>query len=131
MSRSVNEWVGRSDDSKIPDRVRQRVFDRDDGICHICKLTIKVPYETWQADHVVALINGGENRETNLSPAHSPCHIGKTAIDLKEKSKVAKIRAKFTGVKRAKSGLSRPKLPKPPISKPLPPRRNMYEERQP
>lgn len=99
MTRSTKEWVGKTDDHKAPKSVRTRIFDRDNGICHICKLPIKVPFETWQADHVVALINGGENREMNLAPAHSHCHIAKTTEDVAEKSKVTKTRQKHIGVK--------------------------------
>lgn len=98
MARSVTEWVGKTYDSKAPPRVRQRVFDRDKGCCHLCKLPIKTG-ETWEADHVIALINGGANAESNLAPAHSHCHVGKSARDLKEKAKVAAIRQRFTGAK--------------------------------
>lgn len=122
MSRTVTEWIGKTDDTKAPSRVRQRIFDRDQGKCHVCGLQIKVPFETWEADHVKALINGGENRELNLAPAHSHCHIGKTALDVKEKSKVNKVRGKHTGAKRPSSNLSGRKSPKPPLTKTLPPR---------
>jgi 5-methylcytosine-specific restriction endonuclease McrA len=130
MARTVKEWIGASDDQRAPPRIRQRIFDRDGGVCHICKLPIK-PGETWQADHVVALINGGGHRETNLAPAHSHCHVGKTVLDVKEKAKVAKVRGKHTGAIRPKQSIksagfpSSPKSPRidksalPPL--PLPP----------
>ena len=134
MSRTVDEWIGKTDDSKAPPRVRQRIFDRDKGACHVCKLKIKVG-ETWEADHVIAVINGGENREKNLAPAHSHCHLGKTNRDVKEKSKVAKVRAKHTGVTRPKGSVKSPGFTKaakaPKLStKSLPPRR-LYQEAKP
>lgn len=106
MARTVKEWQGRTDDSKAPPRVRQKIFDRDAGKCHLCGHAIKVPGETWDLDHIVALINGGENRETNLAPAHKHCHLAKTALDVGEKSKVAAVRQKHTGAKFAKSKLA-------------------------
>ena len=96
MARSIKEWVGKTDDTKIPPRVRERVFDRANGICHCCNLPIKVPFETWDADHRIALINGGENRESNLAPAHSHCHIKKTRQDVAEKAKVASVRGSIS-----------------------------------
>lgn len=128
MARPRPEWIGKHDGVHIPPRVRQRIFDRDGGVCHICKLPIK-PGETWQADHVVALINGGEHRETNLAPAHSHCHVGKTVLDVKEKAKVAKVRGKHTGAIRPKGRIPSPPKPPKPAPKAMPPRRNLYEAR--
>ena len=96
MPRSVQEWVGRTDDTKVPPRVRQRVYDRHNGVCHICKLPIKIG-ETWHADHITALIEGGENRESNLGPAHDHCNLAKSNDEKARKSKVAKTRQKHTG----------------------------------
>lgn len=107
MPRAVSEWVGKTDDTKAPPRVRQRVYDRAQGVCHICALPIKIG-ETWDADHVIALINGGENRETNLAPAHKHCHVGKTAKDAAEKAKVASTRQKHIGVTRPAGKLQSP-----------------------
>lgn len=111
MVRPVPEWIAKSDDAKIPDRVRDRIFERDGHVCHICKLTIK-PGETWDADHVIALINGGEHRERNLSPAHKHCHITKSAIDVKVKAKIARVRQRHNGVKRPTGKLRGPSFPK-------------------
>lgn len=94
MARSTAEWIGKTDNAKIPPRIRQKVFDRAGGVCHWCKLAIKVPVETWQADHVVALINGGEHRDTNLAPIHGHCHVAKTGADVADKKKVAAVRKK-------------------------------------
>lgn len=102
MPRAPKEWIGKTDDAKIPPRVRQRIYDRDGGVCHWCKIAIKAPPETWQADHVTALINGGEHRETNLAPIHSHCHIEKTGLDVADKKKVAAVRKKHIGAVRPK-----------------------------
>lgn len=100
MPRAVAEWVGKTPDTKAPARVRDRVFERAGRVCHLCRLPIKVPAESWQLDHIVALVNGGANAESNLAPAHAHCHIAKTAVDVAEKAKVAKIRQKHTGARR-------------------------------
>lgn len=107
MPRTVKEWIGKTDDSQPTAAVKQRVFDRANGICHWCKLPIKVPGETWQADHVIAIINGGPNRETNLAPIHGHCHVAKTGLDRKDKDKVAAIRQKHTGSRRPSSPLAK------------------------
>lgn len=111
MARSTKEWIGKSDDHKAPSTVRDRVFERADRICHICKLAIKIPVETWDLDHVKALINGGENRESNLAPAHKHCHLAKTVLDVKEKAKVAKVKGKHNGSIRPAGKISGPPFP--------------------
>jgi hypothetical protein len=52
MPRAVEKWVGSRHDAKIPDRVRQRVYDDHDGICHACG--IHMGGKLWQLDHVIA-----------------------------------------------------------------------------
>jgi len=94
--RSTPEWIGASPDSPIPPRVRARVFLAHDGICHISKRKIR-PGEAWQCDHVKALINDGENRESNLAPALVQPHKEKTKADVAEKVIIARKRAKHIG----------------------------------
>lgn len=103
MPRTANlkEWIGKRPESMPPPRVRMRIFERANGVCHHCKIAIKVPVESWQADHVIALINGGENREANLAPIHGHCHVQKTTADVAKKSKLAKVRQKHHGIKDA------------------------------
>lgn len=98
--RSVPEWIGRTPDSKIPPRVRVRVFMRDDGRCQCgCGRRITVG-DKWQTDHRIALTNGGENRERNLFTLLTAHHKVKTRADVAEKSKVARMRAKHLGIKK-------------------------------
>jgi 5-methylcytosine-specific restriction endonuclease McrA len=99
MSRSVSEWIGKTDDHRAPGKVRQRIFDRDNR-CHLCGCEIQTA-QKWDLDHVKALINGGENREANLRPAHRKCHKVKTALDVAEKATVAAIRQKHIGARPA------------------------------
>lgn len=97
MSRATDEWIGKTDDTAIPPRVRARVFDAHGGKCHLSGRKIQAG-DLWDCDHVVALINGGENRESNLAPALRDKHREKTAEDVQIKSKVARMRAKHLGI---------------------------------
>lgn len=98
MARSRKEWIGKNDDAKPTKAVRQRVYDKYEGMCHICGLHIK-PTETWHADHVIAIIEGGPNRESNLKPAHVHCNLQKANGEKTRKAKVAKTRQKHLGIK--------------------------------
>ena len=102
--RSTPEWIGKTPDSTIPPRVKLRIYDRAGGTCHICKLPIK-PGETWHADHVKALIEGGENREGNIAPAHAHCNLAKANGEKTRKAKVARTRKKHIRVVEAKQSI--------------------------
>ena len=87
MARTVEEWIGKSDDERAPPRIRQRIFDDCGGKCHICGNAIVG--KRWALDHTKALVNGGENRQSNLKPVHIACHAEKTAADVAEKAAIA------------------------------------------
>lgn len=117
MARTVVEWVGKTDDTKAPPRICQRVFDRANGICHFCGQPIQKPHQAHETDHIKALINGGENRESNLAPIHkSPCHKIKTGIDVAAKKKTAAMRQKHIGVAAKKRQIQSPGFPPSPKS---------------
>lgn len=90
MARKLPEWIGDTDDQRAPPRIRQRIFDDAKGCCHICEQPIVG--KKWSLDHVTALVNGGENRQSNLKPVHIACHAEKTAKDVAEKAKMARKR---------------------------------------
>jgi 5-methylcytosine-specific restriction endonuclease McrA len=96
--RELEEWIGEHDDQRIPDRVRLRVFERHGGRCPKC--TRPLHPSRWACDHIVALANGGEHRESNLQPlCSSPCHSSKTALDVALKSRAASIRKHRAGIR--------------------------------
>lgn len=99
MTRSVDEWIGKTDDAKVPPRVRLRIFEREKGVCHLSGRKI-TPSDKWDLDHGIALINGGEHRESNLFPALRDKHREKTKTDVALKSKSAAVRQKHLGIKR-------------------------------
>ena len=90
MTRSVEMWRGRTDDTPIPPRVRIRVFERYGGVCQLTGRKIR-PGDKWQADHRLAIINGGANAEENLWPVLVAPHMEKSKIDLAVKSKTARV----------------------------------------
>lgn len=102
MPRTVKEWIGATPDSRIPPRVRVRVFEKFGGVCQLSKRKIRAG-DPWDCDHIIALINGGEHRESNLQPALAAPHREKTADDVGEKSKVANMRKKHLGIKTSNS----------------------------
>ena len=133
MARTVTEWRGKSDDTRVPPRVRLRVFERHEGKCALSGRKI-LPGDAWDLDHKVALINGGAHAESNLQPVLKDAHRKKTAKDVAEKAKVARTRAKHIGAVEPKANIqSAGFTPAPPqakarkpLTKQLPPRRSLY-----
>lgn len=101
MPRSVKEWQGKTPDTRIPDRVKLRVWEKWGGRCHITGMKIR-PGDKWEIDHVKPLILGGENRESNLAPVLTFAHKAKTKEEKATKSKVARVRGKNIGLKEKK-----------------------------
>lgn len=103
--RSVKEWFGRTDDTPPPMRVKLRILrDQNDrcagmvGADQRCPVIFSARCKP-QFDHIVALCNGGQNRESNLRALCGECHREKTDDDVSEKSKTNAIKAKHLGLK--------------------------------
>ena len=96
--RQVEEWVGKSDDAPIPPRVKLRIFERHGGVCHISGRKIRLG-EKWQVEHIVALCNGGQHRESNLAPALVAPHKIKTKADRRMKAKNDRVRKRHLGIR--------------------------------
>lgn len=107
--RSVPEWIGKTPDTPIPPRVRIRVLERHNRTCHLSGRPIRSG-DPWDCDHIKALVNGGEHRESNLAPALKDKHREKSREDLAEKSKVYRKKAAAYGVKRKGRSLTHPTL---------------------
>jgi 5-methylcytosine-specific restriction endonuclease McrA len=99
LVRTVDEWIGKTDDDKIPDRVRLRIFERHGGICHLSGRTIR-PGDKWEIDHIIAIANGGEHRESNMAPVLAVAHREKTKSDRRIKAKIDRQRKRHLGVKK-------------------------------
>ena len=102
MPRSLPEWIGNTDDTHVPPRVKLRVLKlygrRCDPAHGGCGRELG-PGDAWTCDHIVAIINGGENRERNLHPLCEWCHPPKTGADVAEKSRMYRAQLRHAGIK--------------------------------
>jgi len=100
--RKVPEWIGKTPDTKIPPRVILRVLEAYGGKCAETGVKIRAG-GGWQMDHIIALANGGENRETNLQPLITVAHKEKTAGDVAQKAKDRRVKSKHLSIHKPKS----------------------------
>jgi 5-methylcytosine-specific restriction protein A len=98
MTRSLDEWIGKTDDAAVPPRVRLRRFDAFGGICYLSGRKIRAG-EKWELHHIIALINGGQHRESNLAPVLADAHKKQTKLDVAEKKMLNRKRSKHLGIK--------------------------------
>lgn len=75
---------------------RVRLFERAHGVCSICGCKIQVG-EPWHLDHVVPLEDGGADDDTNIGPAHTKCHLEKTAAEATSRAKTRRMHANHIG----------------------------------
>ena len=54
----------------------------------------------WELEHILALCNGGEHRESNMAPALVAPHTDKTRADRRLKAKNDRVRKKHLGLKK-------------------------------
>lgn len=95
--RKVDEWIGRTPDSKPPKSVIDRLFLKQMGRCAILGRKI-LAGETTHADHIVPLKDGGQNRESNLQLVTVDAHKAKTAAENTARAKERRIRLKHAGL---------------------------------
>lgn len=102
MSRSVTEWIGKTDDIAAPDRVKERIARRAGDCCRACNRLVVGKLRA-EYDHVTPLILGGENRESNIQLLCHECHSAKTKLDVKIKAKVARVRKRNLGIRKPRT----------------------------
>ena len=103
MSRTVKEWVGKTDDSRPPQSVLIRLFESARGYCQNCAVKLKPGH--WHADHKIRLKDGdGNNRERNLQALCEHCHREKTGQENKDQAKANRIKARTYGIKKPSKG---------------------------
>lgn len=128
MTRELKEWRGANDDSAIPPRVKDRIFKRCGERCQECRRPLN-GRDKPEFDHIKALINSGEHRETNLQALCSPCHGTKTKVDVGEKSKVYQRRVNNLGFAAPKHKWQSRGFPKRrPQNSTRPPERRTYHQ---
>jgi 5-methylcytosine-specific restriction protein A len=96
-AREVSEWIGRTPDTPVPPRVKDRILKRQEDKCQYCGRPFSARLKPI-FDHRPALINGGENRESKTFAGCEFCHTPLTEADVAEKSKVADVRKKNLGL---------------------------------
>ena len=103
--RSIPEWIGKTDDTAPPLRVKLRIFENTGGCCAACKRKL-YPGDVCHYDHIKPLWDGGENRESNLQPLCTWCHLPKTTREAKERAQARRVKAKHLGLKKPKRKIS-------------------------
>jgi len=99
--RPVTAWVGDRPDQSIPPRVADRVLRRFRFCCWNCGRDVRGG-KPWTLEHLVALINGGFNAETNLGVTCDLCTPIKNRQDVSQKAETYRKRAKYMGLVKRK-----------------------------
>ena len=109
MPRSLPEWIGKTDDAMPGKLVRDRLSRAQDDRCALpdCRQPFG-PKRRAHCDHILALIDGGENRETNLQMICADCHKVKTSAEATARAKSRDIRAAHIMAPDSRSRLSGP-----------------------
>jgi 5-methylcytosine-specific restriction endonuclease McrA len=136
MSRSCPEWIAKHDDQAIPPRVKLRILERENFICHLTGAKIDPVRDKFDFEHKVSLILGGQHRESNIFPALRDPHKKKTAAEMKVKAKIAAVRKKHLGITAPKqtirsAGFAKVEKPRRGVDKsslPALPRKQLYRE---
>lgn len=107
--REVPEWIGRTDDSMPPPRVKDRIRDRQGNKCALTGVALG-PGVKVQYDHTVPLWLGGSNTESNLQAVTDTAHKAKTKAEATVRAKCNRTRKKHLGIAKPKASLSHPTL---------------------
>lgn len=106
MGRSKPEWIGKTDDTPIPRRIKLRILEKQDHKCAVLLISFG-PNHPPKFDHIIALEDGGENRESNIQALSDLAHKPKTADEAAARADVRSKRAKHYGIKKPSKMLSR------------------------
>lgn len=108
----LKEWVGRRPESMPGQTVLFRLHAKQGGTCACgCGQIMNFNVDKIDCDHIVALIDGGENRESNCQLLLNACHKAKTAQEAGARSEERKHKAKaFTSLRgKSRRGAGFPK----------------------
>jgi hypothetical protein len=130
--------VGTTARKRMTETRALKAWERCKGVCVVCGLPIDGTRADWYVEHIRALELGGEDVESNLGPAHWACKRGKDAEDHSKASKAKRSKRRELGITQAlkkapplKSRGFAKAAPQArataPLTKPLPPRRDIYE----
>lgn len=107
MPREVPEWIGRRPESMPTQKVLLRLYDRQNGLCACgCGLRMNFDTDVIDCDHILALKDGGENREGNLQLLLQVHHRTKTRAENIARADADRHKAKAFSVTRERKGSS-------------------------
>jgi 5-methylcytosine-specific restriction protein A len=111
LPRSVPEWVGKRPESMPGNLVLLRIYARQNGLCGCgCGRVMNLNRDKIDREHTIPLIDGGENRESNLTLMLHEHHVPKTAAEASQRAEARQHQAKaFT---RPPSKLQSPGFPR-------------------
>lgn len=95
MPRSVPEWIGKTPESMPGKLVLLRIYSRQNGICSCgCGRVMNLNRDKIDREHTVPLIDGGANRESNLTLMLHEHHVPKTSEEAKQRAEARQHQAK-------------------------------------
>lgn len=101
MSRTKKEWIGKTDDAMPPASVFARLWRKQDGVCPKCTRPLTIGNVT--REHVKAIEDGGENRESNIQLwCTTPCARSKTGAENSRRAKADRVFAASVSAPKAK-----------------------------
>jgi 5-methylcytosine-specific restriction endonuclease McrA len=91
----LKEWVGKTPEAMPGQTVLLRLYAKQNGICACgCGQSMNLNRDKVDCDHVIALIDGGENRESNLQLLLNACHKVKTGKEATARSEERRHKAR-------------------------------------
>lgn len=119
----LKEWIGKTPEAMPGQTVLLRLYAKQNGICACgCGQLMNLNRDKVDCDHIIAVIDGGENRESNLQLLLHPCHKAKTSAEASARSEERRHKAKaFTALRQpsARAGGFRKAPPQRRASTPL------------
>lgn len=98
--RTVDEWIGKTDDTPLPERIKRRIIERQGGRCAISG--VELTPGSIAFDHRTPLWQGGANRESNIQALWDKPHRIKTSEEAAVRKKVFRVRDKHLGLRKKK-----------------------------
>lgn len=98
----LKEWIGRTPEAMPGQTILLRLYAKQNGICACgCGQVMNLNRDRIDCDHKLALIDGGENKESNLQLLLHACHKAKTAKEATARSEERRHKAKaFTALRK-------------------------------
>lgn len=95
MPRSVPEWIGKRPESMPGKLVLLRLYTRQNGLCACgCNRVMNLNRDKIDREHTIPLIDGGENRESNLTLMLHEHHVPKTSAEASQRAEARQHQAK-------------------------------------